>query len=191
MEELGVPYKTEYPKDHKGEAFLKINPNGRMPAIEDPNTGITLWESGAIIQYLIEQYDKEGKISYNKTPEKYYENQWLAFQISGQGPYFGQAAWFGHFHSEKLPSAQERYIKEIDRVCGVLDIQLQKSEYLVGNKCTYADLSFINWGVMIPFLAQGQDITSKHKAYTAWMEKITSRPAVKKVMKDKEEATKK
>ena len=63
------------------------------PAIEDPNTGITLWESGAILQYLIEQYDTEKKLHYDSSPEKYHQNQWVAYQISGQGPYFGQAAW--------------------------------------------------------------------------------------------------
>lgn len=59
--------------------------------IVDPNTNITLWESGAIIQYIIDTYDKEGKISVSSSPEKYLLNQWLFFQASGQGPYFGQA----------------------------------------------------------------------------------------------------
>lgn len=91
LEELGVPYHNVFPKV-KEEPFLSINPNGRVPAIEDPNTGITLWESGAIITYLIDNYDKDEKISYKSTPEKYLSDQWLAFQISGQGPYFGQVS---------------------------------------------------------------------------------------------------
>ena len=62
-------------------------------AIEDPNNGLVLWESGAIIQYLIEQYDPEKKISYATLPEKYHLNQWLMFQMSGHGPYLGQCAW--------------------------------------------------------------------------------------------------
>lgn len=69
----------------KQEPFVSKNPNGRVPAIEDPNTGITLWESGAILQYLVDKYDKDGKISYTSEPEKYYLNQWLQFQMSGQG----------------------------------------------------------------------------------------------------------
>lgn len=189
LEELGVPYKTTFPSV-KEEPFLSVNPNGRVPAIEDPNTGITLWESAAIIAYLVENYDKENKISYDKAPEKYYEKQWLAFQVSGQGPYFGQAAWFGNFHPEKLPSAQERYIKEIDRVTSVLDTWLQKHEYLVGDKCTYADLAFITWAKIVPWLTAGQDVTGKYKAYTTWYEKITSRPAVKKVFADQEKVSK-
>ena len=64
-----------------------------LAAIEDPNTGITLWESAAIISYLIDTYDKEHKLDYTSTPEKYLLEQWSYFQASGQGPYFGQCAW--------------------------------------------------------------------------------------------------
>ena len=67
--------------------YEKVNPNGRVPAIEDPNTGITLWESGAIIEYLIEKYDTSKSLTYDTEPEKYHLKQWLYFQTSGQGPY--------------------------------------------------------------------------------------------------------
>ena len=165
------------------------NPPGRVPAIKDPNTGISLWESGAIIQYLVETYDKDHKISYGKTPEKYYEQQWLAFQISGQGPYYGQAAWFKMFHHEKLPSAVERYTKEVERVMGVLDGHLQKNEWLVGNKCTYADIAFIPWGSRVGWLMGEDAPKGKYKAYDAWMEKMQSRPAIKKVNEDAAKAS--
>lgn len=65
-----------------------------VPAIEDPTTGVTLWESGAIIEYLIDQYDTSNKLSFKSSPEKYQTLQWLHFQMSGQGPYFGQGAWY-------------------------------------------------------------------------------------------------
>lgn len=75
----------EFP-DLKKEPYEKINPNGRVPAIEDPNTGMTVWESGAIIEYLVDTYDKSNKLSYgDKTPEKYQCKSWLHFQMSGQG----------------------------------------------------------------------------------------------------------
>jgi glutathione S-transferase len=64
-----------------------------MLAIEDPNTELTLWESGAIIQYLIEQYDTEKKLTYESLAQRHHLNQWLMFQMSGQGPYFGQSTW--------------------------------------------------------------------------------------------------
>lgn len=61
--------------------------------IEDPNTGFTIWETGAIIEYLIDRYDVEDTLNYTSGSEKYQLKQWLFFQVSGQGPYWGQAAW--------------------------------------------------------------------------------------------------
>jgi glutathione S-transferase len=85
LEELGLPYdyKVMELDELKKEPYLKINPNGRLPAIEDPNTGLTLWESGPIVEYLVEQYDKDFKISYATFEEKYQIKQWIGFQISG------------------------------------------------------------------------------------------------------------
>lgn len=88
LEELNVPYEHK-PWDFadlKTPAYEKLNPNGRTPTIEDPNTGIILWESGAIIEYLIETYDKSKEFTYTTAPEKYHLKQWLHFQMSGQGP---------------------------------------------------------------------------------------------------------
>ena len=190
LNELGVPYKTKTwsPPDLKSEAYLKLNPNGRAPTIEDPNTGVTLWESGAIILYLAETYDNDEKISYHKGPEKFQLYQWLAFQISGQGPYFGQAAWFMMFHQEKLPSAVERYVNEIERVVSVLDRHLQQQEWLVGDKVTYADLAFVTWANMAPFLYQEGKIKGRYPAYHAWLAKLNDRPSVKTASKDQETA---
>jgi glutathione S-transferase len=188
LKELSVPYKTEtieWENLHK-EPFTNITPNGRVPAIQDPNTGITLWESGAIIQYLIETYDKEGKISYSTFPERHEQTQWLLFQVSGQGPYYGQAAWFHKFHPEKVPSAQERYVKEVERVIGVLDSWLQSHEYLVGDKVTYADLSFVPYAASVPkqdFLNQYGKLFEggKYPAYQAWVAKLVARDSVKQL----------
>lgn len=133
LEELKIPYEIKLLEflEMKQPAYEKINPNGRVPAIEDPNTGITLWESGAIIEYLVEKYDKNRVISFQAdTPESYHAKQWLHFQASGQGPYFGQAGWFKIHHREQLQSAVDRYINEIRRVSGVLNGVLQGREYL-------------------------------------------------------------
>lgn len=103
-------------------------------------------ESGAIIQYLIDKYDRQHKISFVPGTNEYYTHlQWLYFQASGQGPYFGQAAWFSAFHPEKVPSAVERYRNEIKRVLGVLESVLSKSEWLVGDKATAADFAFLTY----------------------------------------------
>ena len=96
LEELKLPYELEDVDFAviKQEPFISVNPNGRVPAIEDPNTGITLWESGSIIEYLLDQYDKDHKLHSAEGPGKYQEATWKHFQMSGQGPYYGQLAWF-------------------------------------------------------------------------------------------------
>ncbi|KAF7505219.1 hypothetical protein GJ744_001148 [Endocarpon pusillum] len=136
LEELSLPYETIFKEfdELKKEPYLSANPNGRVPAIEDPNTGLVLAESGAIIQYLVETYDKSGSLTYTTAPEKYQLYQWLHFQMSGQGPYFGQKAWFSNYHAEKVPSAEARYEAEIKRVLGVIEAHLKKTggKYLVG-----------------------------------------------------------
>lgn len=84
LEELQIPYETKFLEmaDLKKPSFEKLNPNGRVPAIDDPNTGAVLWESGAIIEYLCEQYDKENTLSYgNQFPQKHQCRQWLYFQV--------------------------------------------------------------------------------------------------------------
>ena len=78
--------------------------------------------------YLVDKYDPEHKISAAGGEDKYHQLKWMAFQISGQGPYYGQAFWFAFWHPEKLPSAIERYKKEMKRVMGVLDGVLAEQE---------------------------------------------------------------
>lgn len=87
-----------------------------------------------MIRYLVDTYDKNNALTFTQSPEKYEVKQWLHFQMSGQGPYFGQAAWFEKFHPEKISSARDRYKGQIKRVLGVLDKFLQGKQYLVGNK---------------------------------------------------------
>ena len=160
----------------KKQPYTDLNPNGRVPAIEDPNTSTNLWESGAINYYLTDTYDKEGKISYKSSPEKYQVMTWLMFQMSGQGPYYGQGAWFMRFHHEKLPSAIERYQKEIERIVMVIDSHLAAKQgnkkCLVGEKVTYADLAFITWGANSAAMLgeKGEETIAKHSHYKAWMD---------------------
>jgi glutathione S-transferase len=190
LEELDLPYETvAIPlSDIKKPEYLAINPNGRLPAIYDPNTDLTLWESGAIIEYLIEQYDTTHKISFpSGTAEAYHAKQWLFFQTTGQGPYYGQAAWFKVFHQEKLPSALERYTKEINRVTSVLEVHLAKQKvdgdsggpWLVGNKISYADLVFVSWQTIIPKLIEKDEYNpDDFPQVKQWIDKLTSRKSV-------------
>ena len=202
LEELGVPYEeVAIPySDIKQPEYLAINPNGRLPSIQDPNTGITLWESGAIVEYLIERYDTSHKLSFEQgTPEYYHAKQWLFFQTTGQGPYYGQAAWFIKFHHEQVPSAVERYVKEVNRVTGVLDGYLEKQEagdggdgpWLVGNKLSYADISFISWQQVIAmFLGPDQYDVNNYPHAKEWLDKLSARESVKLVMERAKAASK-
>lgn len=104
LSELEIPHEIiAIPfTDVKKPEYVAINPNGRVPAIHDPNTDLTLWESGAIVEYLIERYDTKQKLSFPAgSAESYHAKQWLFFQTSGQGPYYGQAAWFIKYHGKK------------------------------------------------------------------------------------------
>ncbi|KAE8357836.1 glutathione S-transferase [Aspergillus caelatus] len=193
LEELDLPYETSYVEldEFKKPPLTDVNPNGRIPAIIDPNTGLKLWESGAIIQYLIDTYDKDNKLTYTEFPEKYQLTQWSFFQASGQGPYFGQAAWFNIFHEktygEAPESAKVRYGSEVKRVAGVLNTVLSEKEWLVGDKCTYADLAFVMWNFQIPFFMASR--TGEHAwnpeefpHFTRWQNAMVARPSVAKVI---------
>jgi glutathione S-transferase len=193
LEELNVPYThkiIEFP-DMKKEAYESINPNGRVPAIEDPNTGITLWESGPIIEYLVETYDKQRNISFAPGSKEYYEaKQWLYYQVSGQGPYFGQAVWFTLYHPEKLPSAVDRYLDEIRRVSGVLDRVLQDKEFLVDGKFSYTDAVFVTWYAILFLFADRFNLETDFPLLNAWLERIKARPAIAKILQDRDAAMK-
>ncbi|GKZ25552.1 glutathione S-transferase, nitrogen catabolite repression regulator [Aspergillus brasiliensis] len=187
LEELQVPYVIHSFKfdDVKKPPFIEINPNGRVPAIVDPNTNLTLWESGAIIQYLEELYDTDKKLTYDSMNERHLLNQFLHFQMSGQGPYFGQCGWFNVLHIEKLPSAIDRYVKEVHRVLGVLNTVLEGKQWLVGDKCTFADLAFLPWNTrlgMALLTPSGEDPLAPYPNVQAWQRRMESRPSWQKAM---------
>ncbi|KAA8641790.1 uncharacterized protein ATNIH1004_010729 [Aspergillus tanneri] len=107
----GLPYEqVTFPVlDVKTPEYVAINPNGRLPALYDPNIDLTLWESGTIVEYLMQRYYKEHPLSFPQGSNKASITQrWLFFQTSGQTPYFGQALWFKKFHPERIPSALAR-----------------------------------------------------------------------------------
>jgi glutathione S-transferase len=199
LNELDLPYETEIMDFGalKQDPFESLNPNGRVPAIEDHNTGLTLWESGAIIDYLLETYDKSNSLSYTSGAEKWQQKSWEHFQMSGQGPYFGQRAWFILYHPEKnLTSCLDRYGNEIRRVIDVIDRHLKKHnrKYLVGDKVSYADLMFVPWHWLL--LAKpnimGEDFAKeweeKYPEAWAWNQRLQERPAVSKARDDRTKA---
>lgn len=163
-----------------------MNPNGRVPAIEDPNRDLALWESGAILQYVAELYDTEHRLSYEGVNERHLCSQWLHFQMSGQGPYYGQCSWFQHLHPEKIQSAVDRYANEIKRVIGVLESVLAKkeSQWLVGDKMTFADMAFVPWNFRLSeVLNQSWDEVWEGAPHVrVWHERMINLPSWKRCM---------
>ncbi|KAI0107801.1 glutathione S-transferase [Nemania sp. FL0031] len=199
LRELNIQYEVEYVdfRDVKKRPFIDINPNGRTPAIRDPNNNdLILWESGAIIQYIIEQYDTERILTYDSFPEKHQINQWLHFQVSGQGPYYGQTSWFNVLQDPKIPAASERYNEQLKRVLGVLESWLGGADdrrWLVGDKMTYADLAFVPWNDRIDdvLLCPPEKKFEGFPNVQAWHERMTERPAWKEIMKQRTSLMKK
>ncbi|KAK7749797.1 Glutathione S-transferase 2 [Cytospora paraplurivora] len=158
----------------KEEWFLKINPNGRIPALTDKHTDgstIRVFESGAILQYLVDKYDTEHKVSYPFGTKEYYEtNSWVKdsklSDIAGYAP-------------EKIPYGIARYQNETRRLYRVLDTALAASEhgFLVGDRVTIADIS--SWGWVASAKWSGVDI-DEFPALKKWVEKLLERPGFEK-----------
>ncbi len=179
LEEAGLPY-TIHPVDiGKGEQFrpefLAIAPNNRMPAIVDhePLGGgapLSIFESGAILLYLAE---KTGRFLPADTPARYDAIQWLMWQMGGLGPMAGQNHHFNIYAPEKIPYAQERYIRETARLYGVLDKRLADRDFLAGDY-SIADIAAYPW--IVPHEAQGQKLED-FPNLKRWFDAIAARPA--------------
>ncbi|KAF2400207.1 glutathione S-transferase [Trichodelitschia bisporula] len=187
LEELGLPYKVRQlsfkTNEQKEPWFLEINPNGRIPALTDTFTDgqtIRVFESGSILQYLVSRYDPNHLISFPPGSRESIEvTNWLFFQNAGLGPMQGQANHFHRYAPEKIPYGVARYQEETKRLYGVLDLHLAdgNKEYLVGGKCTIADIS--TWGWVAAAGWAGVDI-DEFPALKAWEERMLARPGVEK-----------
>ncbi|KAK0635729.1 glutathione S-transferase [Bombardia bombarda] len=186
LEELGLPYKVtaiELGKNTQKEPwFLEINPNGRIPALTDTLDGSTirLFESGSIMQYLVDRYDTEHRISYPHGSKEYYEtNNWLFWQMGGLGPMQGQANHFFRYAPEKIEYGIKRYQDETRRLYGVMNGQLEKSTsgYLVGDRLTIADISCWGWVAAHHWAGISLD---EFPHLNAWLEKLLARPGIEK-----------
>ncbi len=180
LEECNVPYAIKYVNIGAGEQFkpdfLKISPNNRMPAIVDhePLGGgalISIFESGAILEYLAE---KTGKFMPREPRGKYEVLQWLYWQMGGLGPMAGQNHHFNIYAPEKLPYAIARYIKETNRLYRVIESRLQDRPFLAG-EYSIADMAAFPW--VMPYKLQGQKLEDFPRL-KVWFETIRSRPAV-------------
>ena len=177
LEELGLPYELKAialdKNEQKTPEFLAINPNGRIHAIIDRDADITVFESGAILQYLAE---KTGKLMPADPKGKYSVIQWLMFQMGGVGPMQGQANVFYRYFPEKIQPAIDRYQHETRRLYEVLDGRLKGRDWLADDY-SIADIANFTW-VHVHFWA-GVEVEGLDNLQ-AWMERMRSRPAVQK-----------
>lgn len=163
--------------------FLEINPNGRIPALTDTFSDgqvIRLFESGSVLQYLVEQYDSDHKISFpHGSRESYEMNNWLFFQNAGVGPMQGQANHFLRYAPEPIEYGINRYVNETRRLYGVLDRHLaaSKSGYLVSDHVSIADIS--HWGWVAAAGWAGVDI-DEFPHLKAWEERMAQRPGIER-----------
>ena len=143
LEALEMDYEAILVNLSEGEQkkpnFLKISPNGRIPAIVDTENDLSIFESGAIMIYLA---DKAGKLIPQDTAKRYKVMEWLMFQMGGIGPMMGQANVFYRYFPEKLQPAIDRYQNEGRRLFEVLDKQLKDNEWLAGD---YSIADIANW----------------------------------------------
>ncbi|HTQ72194.1 MAG TPA: glutathione binding-like protein [Acidocella sp.] len=182
LEETGLDYKIFPVNISQGEQFnpdfLKFAPNNRIPAIRDlaPSDGgapIGLFESGAILEYLGE---KTGQFLPKTTREKYAVLQWLYWQMAGLGPMAGQNHHFVQYAPERIPYAMERYVKETNRLYGVLNKQLEGKDYIAG-EYSIADMACYPW--IVPYERQLQTLEDFPHLKT-WFERMQARPAVQR-----------
>ena len=188
LEETGLPYevhKVDFAaNDQKSDAFLSLNPNGKIPAILDPDgpggEPLALFESGAILLYLAE---KSGKLIPPNAAGRLHALQWVMFQMGGVGPMFGQVGFFVKFAGkdweDKRP--RDRYVEEAKRLLGVMDGALAGREWFLDDY-SIADVSMIGWvNGLVGFYGAGDLVGfESFRNVAAWLERALARPAVQR-----------
>jgi GST-like protein len=183
LEELGVPYVIHYlwfsRRMQYTPEFTAISPNNKIPAIVDPEgpggEPISIFESGAILQYLGRKF---GKFYPADERARVEVEQWLFWQVGGLGPMAGQAHHFRNYASEKLPYAIKRYTDEVNRLYGVMNRRLADREFLAGDY-SIADMASVGW--TRSYKNQGQDLED-FPHLKRWFDTILARPAVERAL---------
>jgi GSH-dependent disulfide-bond oxidoreductase len=178
LEEVGLPYRVHALRldrlDQKEPAFLRVNPNGRIPAIVDRDEDdFAVFESGAILIYLAE---KTGQLLPTDPKGRSLALQWLMFQMGGVGPMQGQANVFFRYAPEKIPFAIERYQKETRRLYEVLDRRLAEAPYLAGDY-SIADVATWPWVTLHGWAGVSLDGLGHLQR---WVDAVGARPAAQK-----------
>lgn len=178
LEEIGLDYEVHAINIGKGEQhdpkFIEISPNNKIPAILDRDNGLKLMESGAILQYLAK---KSGQLIPEEDSEYWNMQQWLMFQKASVGPMFGQVHTFVKYGESKNQEASERYLKECQRLYGVMNKHLEDKEYFVANTYTIVDIAIFPWVGRHDW----QTINlNDYPNVAEWYVNLTKRPAVQR-----------
>jgi len=189
LEEIGLPYEAQLVNIGKNESwtaeFLALNPNGKIPAIIDPDgpggKPLGLFESGAILLYLA---DKTGKLLPRDAGRRWEAIQWVFFQMANVGPIFGQVGYFYKFAGREIEDKRPlaRYADETKRLLGVLETRLDGREWIMGDEYTIADISLLGWvRAMVGFYGAGELVGfDRLTRVPAWLERALARPAVQR-----------
>lgn len=192
LEECGLDYEVHRidfaAKDQKTPEFLSLNPNGKIPAMIDPDgpggSALGLFESGAILHYLA---DKTGKFLPADAALRWQTIAWLHFQIGGIGPMFGQLGYFNIFDGRKLADKRplDRYVAEAKRLLDVLDTRLDGRDWIMGDAYTIADIATLGWVRNLITFYEARDLVAFDtlQRVPAWLERGLARPAVQKGLK--------
>jgi len=182
LEEMELDYSVVPVNIGRGdqfkEAFLKISPNNRMPAIvdHDPEGGgepISIFESGAILLYLAE---KTGKFLPEDLRGRIEVHEWLMWQVGGLGPMLGQSGHFQFYAPEAIPYAKERYFNESLRLYAVLDKRLENREHICGN---YSIADMACWPWIITYKRQGVNL-DEYPSIRRWYDSLKQRPGLRR-----------
>ncbi|WP_426263303.1 glutathione binding-like protein [Sphingomonas sp. PWP1-2] len=189
LEETGLAYEphlVDFAKDdQKTPEFESLNPNGKIPAILDPDgpggAPLALFESGAILLYLAE---KTGRFLPSDPVARLQAIQWVMFQMGGVGPMFGQMGFFVKFAGKDFEDKRprDRYVAEARRLLGVMDVALADKRWFVGEDYTIADIAMLGWvNAVVDFYGAGElvgfdDFTN----VKAWLARGLARPAVQR-----------
>lgn len=189
LEETGLPYEAHYIDIGANETwtpeFLSLNPNGKIPAIIDPDgpggQPLALFESGAILLYLAE---KTGKFLPADPAQRYETIQWVFFQMAAVGPMFGQLGYFHKFAGREIEDKRplERYRAETKRLLGVLETRLDGREWIMGHEYTIADVSMLGWVRNLIGFYEARELVDfdSLSAVPAWLERGLARAAVQR-----------
>lgn len=187
LEETGLAYEPHLVRfdanDQLSPEFISLNPNNKIPAILDPDgpghNPLALFESGAILLYLAE---KSGKLLPRDAAGRYHAIQWLMFQMGGVGPMFGQVGFFNKFagkdYEDKRP--RDRYVTEAKRLLDVMDRQLARHAWIVGDEYTIADVAIFPWINVLNTFYEASDLVSVNDFthVTRALKIFLARPAV-------------